>query len=200
MFVLVNQILIGQTIDSVQVKLKYGADDPDLKFYMMANKIDLYKIKIANSTSRPVKFTIVSKEIWDGNITKVDTLMSAKYFNKLSLNTGDSLNLSVLTSHITSDSIRFNFDFNRAGSTYVKFSKSKSESYSLRDGVLSNGRQIKLSSNGVYPLLVYSLPYEDPKYPGYLFYCKLTGENISPLDWYEKYGIKHYIIFDLITE
>lgn len=199
LFTLINICAYSQTIDSLILNTKYGPTDPDLMFYFRTNNIDLYKINISNKVDNTSKFTLVSTEVSNGEISKRDTIFSWVDNKSFILGKNMDLSFNVLTQDVKTDSVRFSFDFKNY-STYTYFSKINTNTYSLRDGLLSSGENVKIGRKGVFPILVYSLPYEDPKKPGYLFYCKLTGENINPKDWYANYGIKHYIIFDLIVE
>lgn len=199
LFIFVAIGVNGQTKDSLRITIKYGADDPDLRFYMMSNNHDLFKIGLHNDCKESIKISIICKEIKEGVLIQKDTLTSWKYFPKLVLKSLDSLNLSVLTSHITKDSLRFNFEFDKGGSISYHASKLNSDLYSLRDAINSDNSQVKLPK-GSSTFLVYSLPYVDPKNPNILYYCELTARGVSPENWYKEYGIKHYIIFDLMLD
>lgn len=198
-FISVVVLCLGQDKDSLIVNLKYGPTDPDLRFYFSTNNIDLFKVNIKNTSSQQAKVSLLSKEVWNGEVRKIDTVFSWKNDKYFTLKENSNLVFSVLAKEYNSDSIRFNFEFEKYMKT-AYFKKTKTNHYSLRDGVLSLGENVKKSNKGIYPLLVYSLPYEDSKNPGYLYYCKLTGNDIDPKNWFREYGIKHYIIFDLVLE
>ena len=51
--------------------------------------------------------------------------------------------------------------------------------------------------NKTMPFFVYSLPYEDPKRPGYMFYCELTAKGIPPEKWWNKYKVPHFIVVEM---
>lgn len=77
-FVFVCSIANGQTNDSLYINLKYRPSDPDLLFYFSTRNIDLYKIKISNNLEYNFRFTLVSNDIWNGEILKRDTIFSWK--------------------------------------------------------------------------------------------------------------------------
>ena len=69
--------------------------------------------------------------------------------------------------------------------------------YSLRDGLVTNESFKNIATNTTMPLFVYSLPYEDPKQPGYKYYCALTADGVPPDKWWDKYKVEHYIIVEM---
>ena len=90
------------------------------------------------------------------------------------------------------------FKFKGLFSTTRKYKTTEANNYSTRD--LSNGEETKIQIGKTFPLIAYSLPYKDPKYPGYLFYCELTKEGFPPEKWGEKFNLEHYIVFEMKFE
>lgn len=183
----------------MQIKLKYGASDPDFQFYLSSNRIDLFKVVIKNPSSRTLKLMFRKTEYLDGNKSNVDTIANWKYNKLLNIAPKDSLQFSVLTSHITKDSLRFNFNYS-GGSFYTHSSKLDSEMYSLRDAQESHGIDKKISSKSISPILACTQPYPNPNNPNMFHYCPITAEGVEIPHWYNHYGIKHYVIFDLTSE
>lgn len=192
--------LVAQPYDSLRIHIDYGATDPDLRFYMRSNDIEFFKIKISNTSQKQVKLFLVSKAVKAGQVVRVDTINSWQDHPRFLLNSSDSVQFSAMTSHITDDSLRFNFEMDKGGGFYIYASKLKSDDYSFRDALNSDGSDVHFPFNESKPFLVYALPYIDPKYPNRLNYCELTNDGIVPDEWFTRYGIAHYIIFELKAE
>lgn len=95
-------------------------------------------------------------------VLAVHTVFTWKENKTFVVEKGKEINFSLLTDDFVKDSLRINFNFPNYGSSREN-SKMKSNMYSLRDGISSHEKDVKISSKGSVPLLVYSLPYEDPK-------------------------------------
>ena len=187
----------AQTIDSIEAKANYGSTISDVQLLMELDKIDFYKVSFKNFHFDNGYFLITSKEYLNGKVTKSDTLLSAGYAKKyFTLNKTDTSTTLILITKPLNDSILFNYRISGLSLTR-KYKRINSEDYSLRDGLITNEEFKKIPVNRTIPLFVYSLPYEDPKQPGYKFYCALTANGIPPEKWWEKYGVKHYIVVEL---
>ena len=47
------------------------------------------------------------------------------------------------------------------------------------------------------PFLVYTLPYEED---GYLLYCQLAQSNVPVSEWFTKFKIAHFVVYNLVVE
>jgi hypothetical protein len=47
------------------------------------------------------------------------------------------------------------------------------------------------------PFLVYTLPYESE---GYLLYCDLAHSKVPVSEWFAKFKIKHFVVYNLVVE
>ena len=137
-------------------------------------------------------FMLTSNEFWEGKSVKIDTITNTKTFRMK--NERDTLRIRVMSKKTCSDTVKFQFNFPRY-SISRNFKTTSKDTYSLRD--ITANKEQTFAANEPINLLVYSLPYEDPNYPGYLFYCELSREGIPPEQWGEKFGVKHYIIFKI---
>lgn len=48
-----------------------------------------------------------------------------------------------------------------------------------------------------FPLLVYTLPYVKD---GFLYYCDLAQSKVPPAEWFKKFGIRHFVVYQLTIE
>ena len=184
----------GQKSDSLSLKIDYGVKSEEFQDYLLMKYIDFYKVKVSDTSLKDKSFIIISKEYWNKKLTKTDTVVTLSDRKIAS----DSLKFNIITERIDKDSLQIYFSFNGLFSTTKKFKTTEANNYSARD--LSDGLVTKFEYGKSFPLIVYSLPYKDPKYPGYLFYCELSREGIPPEQWGEKFNLEHYIIFEMKFE
>lgn len=189
---------IAQTLDSLFAKAEYGSKIKDVQLLMRIDSIDYYRVSfLPKHLKKQTYLMFYTKEYWKGKVVKSDTLFTTEMAKEyLSLKDVDSTkNLSLLTKP-KGDSITFHY--NLLGLEFKKNYKRKhNDQYSLRDGLVTNEKFKSIPVNKTLPLFVYSLPYEDPKRPGYLFYCELTALGIPPDKWWDKYKIEHYIVVEM---
>ncbi|MGF1636478.1 MAG: hypothetical protein ACFCUU_05350 [Cyclobacteriaceae bacterium] len=177
--------------DSIKVQVS-GVESKELRDYYNFEGIDYFKFKIIGNGIENQFFIVTSHEYSDGKQIKNDTLANTK-MHRLK-NFKDTLDIRVICKKI--DSLTTKIQFHLPRFTITKnFKTLAKDTYKLRDAT-SNGEQT-IAATEAMNLLVYSLPYEDPKYPGYLQYCELSREGIPPEKWGDKFGVKHYIIFKL---
>ena len=188
----------GQTMDSISVKAEYGFKNEELKMLMDIEQVDYYKVTFQNKQLEGNPYLLfTTMEYVKGVLIKKDTLVSQDFAKEyLKFKNIDSTTALSLVTKPKGDSITFHY--NLLG---VQFSKNYKrlvrDDYSLRDGLVTNESYKSIPVNTVLPLFVYSLPYEDPKQPGYLFYCALTADGVAPDKWWDKYKVEHYIIVEM---
>lgn len=188
-FLLPFSLVFGQNIDSIKLKVN-GVESRELLDFYRFSAIDYFKLELSGNDIKEKYFLFTSNEYWNGSMTKVDTIANTKKHGFK--NKKDTLEIRVMSKKTSSDSVRFLFHF-PSFSTPREYQTTVKDTYSLRD-ITSRGEQI-FSKQDVIDMLVYSLPYEDPSRPGYLFYCELSREGIPPERWGEKFGVEHYIVF-----
>ena len=187
----------AQRTDSTQLKLTYGSEISEINALFNLEHVDYFKITSRDTSLKNQYFSFTTKEYWDKNLVKIDTLLRGAGAESISYGKNDtSLVFSLMTKAKNNDTIDFSYNLFKYG-TLRPYKKMNSDNYSLRDAINSNGKFVSVPKNKSFPLLVYSLPYKDPKYPGYLFYCELTANGVPPEKWGEKYGVEHYIIVEL---
>lgn len=184
-------VSLAQGSDSVTLEVN-TVESRELLDYYRFEGIDYYKMQVSGESIGDQYFILSSMEYWNGKLSKVDTIANTKMYRMK--NGTDTLGIRVLSKKTDSDTIKFQFYLPRF-STTRKFPTIHKNTYSLRD-ITSNGKEIFVATDPI-KVLVYSLPYEDPERPGYLFYCELSREGTPPEKWGEKFGVEHYIVFKL---
>ena len=184
-------ILPAQNLDSVKLKVG-GVESRELLEYYRFEGIHYFDLRIIGTGIKNQYFVLTCNEFWGSKSMKMDTIANTKTFQMK--NGKDTLGIRVMSKKISSDTTKF--QFNLPGfSTIRKFKTTQKDTYSLRD-ITSKGEQTFAPDEPIN-LLVYSLPYEDPEKPGYLYYCELSREGVPPEKWGEKFGVQHHIIFKI---
>jgi hypothetical protein len=70
--------------------------------------------------------------------------------------------------------------------------------YSLRADIQGYKKQkASIPVGRKFPLLVYTLPYVKD---GFLYYCDLAQSKVPPAEWFKKFGIRHFVVYQLTIE
>ncbi len=198
LFILAASLTVhAQKPDSTWVTLEYGSEHREIRELFRMQEIDFYKFSTKDIRLKEYYFLLVAKEYRGEELVRKDTLLTDQIRKELSFGKTDSvLSFSLMTQPKSKDSILFSFNLHRFG-TKKRYSKEPVDTYSLRDAINSHGKPVKVPIGQSFPLWVYSLPYEDPAHPGYLFYCALTADGVPPDQWGKKYGVKHLLIIEV---
>ena len=137
------------------------------------------------------------EEIWDGKIVS-DTIgldsknIGIKQFETLK----DSIFKMKIVSKLTNNNkLKMTFKFPRFSVT-KKYDAIKSDDYSLRN--LAEESNLKIGYNEKFYLLAYILPYE--REDGSKSWCEVGTSGDAIEKWGEKFGIKHYLLFEMKFE
>ncbi|MCU0449078.1 MAG: hypothetical protein MUC97_04420 [Bernardetiaceae bacterium] len=182
--------------DSTKIQLNWGVNDPALQDFYRATNVYYFRLTATDSALREQPFRLVVKEYKHRQLQSTDTLFAEVPADYLSSATGQ-VEIRLLCRYRNLDTVEFHFFYPRM-STRKMFRTLARDTYSLRDAINSDGQPVSFPVGQARPLWVYSLPYEDPKRPGYLFYCELTARGVPPERWGEHYGVPHYIIVELL--
>jgi hypothetical protein len=188
----------AQTTDSVIIQNAYGTEDKEVRDLIYFLNIDIYKLKIIFPSTANRKVILSYIEYKKGKINRQAKIFDDK--NAPALYFTPKLNDSTFSFKVFSqlknpDSVDIMVMYPGITKT-LSFKTEKRNDYSMRDAILSNGkRQTQVGLNQKFPLLVYSLPYEDPAKPGRKDYCGLSKEGVPPEMWWDKYKVPHYIVF-----
>lgn len=191
-FVSFNYMGLAQEQEKITISSEYGPKSQELLDYYRFQGVDYFKMKIKGSTLAEKKFMIISKEYWNSKVSKIDTSVNS---GRMGIKAGtNEFEMTVISKKENKDSAKFMFSFPRFLTTKY-FRTMPTDSYSLRDPF--NGKEYEYKANETIMLLVLSLPYKDPKNPGWTSYCELSSKGVPPSEWGEKYGIEHYITFEM---
>lgn len=194
-FFIFSIICKSQESAGIKLIINQGVESSELQDLLKFKEIDYFTIIVTGEELKGKKFAIVSKEYWDKDLKNTDTIADLSKTPIPGLN-NDTLITKILAEKSDNDSLRISFNFKRLFGVTKKYKTTTLNTYSTRN--LSNGKNVNINLGESFPLLVYTLPYENPEYPGWLFYCELTRDGVATEDWGEKYNLKHYVVFEMI--
>jgi hypothetical protein len=185
----------SQKQDSLQVKINWGVESKELQDFYRFENLDYFLINTQGAIIKGKYYKIILKEYWHKNLLRTDTLVNTRKM-KMPLK-AEELSFKLMSKKVEPDSVKLmlifpNFMIGR------KYKTTKANTYSLRD--ISNGKAIHHHISKPLTLFAYSLPYQDPKQPGWLLYCELSKEGIPPEKWGKKFNIEHYLTLDIVFE
>jgi len=170
-----------------------------MEFLQFMN-IDKYTIALSDSSLKGKVAHIRLREFTNGKVTRVEDFLEKKKYAPLYMfDKEDSIfQFRVWTRKALTDTLQIFFRFKRHSVT-KRFKVLGSNDYSLRNPIETH-EVPRIPKSTFTPFLVYSLPYVDPERPGYLQYCTLTADGISPEKWGEVFKIPHYILMEIKFE
>jgi len=187
-------LMYGQTKSStadIKMISDYGSKDQELTRILKFQNIDYYNVKFTGQKLKGKYFSMYCKEIWDGEVRKIDTLINSKANSSVGQIKEDTLTLTALGRRVE-DKLKLSFRFPMMGLNR-KYDAIISDDYSLRD----IGIDIKIKINESFPAFTYILPHIEGDW---LNYCGVANSGGNVTEWGKKFKIKHYLVFEMKFE
>ena len=180
--------------NTVKVTTKYP-ENRDLIYLLRFHGIDFIKNEFTGENLQGKYFTLRCKNIWNGEITKIDTIVSSELFKSIGWRQipFDTLSLNLLGSKV-GDSLKV--DFNFTFSTVKKYKAADSDFYS-RYSLRPVMRENVIELNKFTPVFVYMLPYVQGNAR---MYCAVEQSGHDIEAWGKQFNIEHYMIFEIMFE
>jgi hypothetical protein len=189
-----SQFAFGQLkSDDADIKMisEYGSKNSEVTNILQFQNIDYFRVKFVGRKLKGKYFTMYCKEMWDGKVKNIDTLVNSKKNTRIGQIQDDTLALTVFGNRVDSK-LKLFFRFPMVGLN-KKYDAIASDDYSLRD----IGTDIKIKANITFSAFAYILPYEEGKWK---MYCAVADSGEKVEDWGKKFKIKHYLIFEMKFE
>jgi len=194
-FILFGAILLSSVHSEAQTAItmntKGSFDNKELRELLSFYDTDYYKVNLEGAL-RGRNFTIVSKEIWNGRIRKIDTLFNSSQ-NEIFRLKSDTLRFAVMAAKTEEKKLRVRFSFDRF-SVVRNYKSTKSDMYSLRDF----GTQLKPEIGKSFYAFSYILPAEHSD--GSSSWCEVDAAGDDVENWGKKFKIAHYLLFEMRFE
>ena len=185
------------TTTDLKMETEYASDNVEIRDILSFEGIDYMKLKFIGKELKGKSYKLSVKEIWDGKIVSDTTVLDSK---SLGVKQFETLNdtvfkMKVISKLTNENKLKMTFKFPRFSVT-KKYDAIKSDDYSLRN--LADESNLAIGYNKKFYLLAYILPYE--REDGSKSWCEVgtAGDDIEK--WGEKFGIKHYLLFEMIFE
>ena len=201
LFVLYYISTFSQNLDSTELKIITGSKIIELNELFKSEEIDYFKLESKDIKLRNYFFQFSIKEFFDKKLVRNDSLLKDYDFDKSKTgysNTDTNFIITLMKRNVNRDTSLFIFSFQNTGlRTFIYDKKIPYENYSTRDFLMSYEELVNVPIEKTFPLFVYTLPYENPKYPGFKFYCELSKNGVPPEKWMDVYGVRHLMIIYL---
>ena len=164
-------------------------ESDDLHDLLSFENIDFFKVTFSGEALIDKDYLMVSKEIWNGVTTKIDTFVNTAAVEYLPKISNDTFTIKVLAKKTFDNYLKLSFKFPGFG-TQIKRRAINSDDYSLRDV----GTKMTINSNQNFYAFAYILPYETERMK---MWCAVedSGEDIE--NWGQQFGIEHYVLFEM---
>ncbi len=192
----ISIVSFGQNSDTdLKMSTDYTLNNDDLWRVLSFEGIQFQKAIFTGSNLKNKSFHLKVKEIWDGEIVSDSTIANSatlpfEQFKKIN----DTIFEIKVVSKLTSDNkLKMDFNFPRF-SVPREFKAHKTvDSYSLRN--LVSESKLEIDYNKPFVLFAYILPYH--RDDNSASYCDVGSSGKDIENWGKKFGIKHYLIFEL---
>lgn len=175
---------------------EFGSDNSEIRDILQFEGIEYMKLSFKGKELANKGFHLTVKEIWDGKIKSDSTITNSRtipveQFQKIN---DTVFNFRIISKLTPENQLKMTFKFPRF-STTRSFDAVKSKDYRLRNVAEVSANEIKYGEK--FYLLAYILPYEKD---GYKYWCAVESSGKDIESWGKEFGIKHYLVFEMIFE
>ena len=181
----------------LKMESEYSSDNEEIRDILSFEGIDYMKLKFSGDQLKGKSYQLSVKEIWDGKIVSDTTVIDSKSIGVKQFETlSDTVfKIKVISKHTVDNQLKMTFKFPRFSIT-KKYDAIDSDNYSLRN--LVDESNLEIGYDKSFYLLAYILPYE--REDGSLSWCDVGTSGDAIEKWGEKFGIKHYLLFEMKFE
>lgn len=183
--------------DSLMMVSDYSAENKELFDLLRFKNIDYYKISFKGIDLKSKTYKITVKEIWKGKLKSQSIVFDSKEMAEMNLDkVADTvLKLKVISEIIPNNKLKVSFMFPRFGIT-KQYNAIKSDEYSLRN--LADESKLPIGYEKSFHFLAYILPYK--RSDGSKSWCEVGSNGKDIENWGKKFGIRHYLLFEMKFE
>jgi hypothetical protein len=191
-----NEVASKKT-SGLKMESEYSSDNEEIRDILSFEGIDYMKLKFSGDHLKGKSYRLSVKEIWDGTIVSDTIIINSKTIGYKQFETlSDTVfKMKVISKRTNDNQLKMTFKFPRFSIT-KKYDAIDSDNYSLRN--LVDESNLEIDYNKSFYLLAYILPYE--REDGSLSWCDVGTSGNDIENWGEKFGIKHYLLFEMKFE
>ena len=187
----------AQQKNDLKMVSNYGTDNKELLDLFRFENIDYYKIDFTGSELKGKTYVITVKEIWDGKTKSEKTVFNSKDLAEAGLDKvkDTTLKIKVMSKLTPKNKLKVTFAFDRFSNT-KEYDAIDSKDYSLRN--LVDESKLPISYGEKFYFMAYILPYK--RKDGSSSWCEVGSSGKDIENWGKKFGIKHFLLFEMKIE
>ncbi|MFT4611624.1 MAG: hypothetical protein ACJA1H_002078 [Glaciecola sp.] len=188
-----NYVNVSTTSD-LKMTTDYGSENLEIRDLLRFEGIDYMKIDFSGKNLKGKSYHLTVKEIWNGKVVSDTTVLDSKNLGVKQFETlKDSVfNMRVISKLTYQNKLKLTFKFPRFSIT-KEYDAIDSNEYSLRN--LVDESNLKIGYHDTFYFLAYILPYE--REDGSKSWCDVGSSGDAIETWGEKFGIEHYLLFEM---
>ena len=189
-----NISIAQETENKIRMTSNYSSANSEIRDILQFEGIEYLKLKFHDHELKDKSYKLSVKEIWDGVIVRDTTVFNSKSIGIKQFETvGDSiLSIKVISKLTRDNKLKMTFKFPRFSIT-KEFDAIETDDYSLRNIAEESNMTIRYDEH--FYLLAYILPYE--REDGSKSWCDIGTSGNDIENWGERFGIKHYLLFEM---
>lgn len=194
---IVMTLLFGQNNKNrIVLTTDKTVDDSDITRLLRFEGIQFLKMSFNGDELVNKSYHITVKEIWDGKIKSESDIINSTTspVEKYKRISDTIFTIDIISKLTLKNKLKMSFHF-PGFTTERQFDAIESDDYSLRNLVEVNKTKIELGKK--FYLLAYILPYEKD---GVSYWCAVENSGKVIENWGKEFGIKHYLVFEMIFE
>lgn len=194
---LVNCAFAQNTNQGLKMTSTYGSDNKEILDLQRFEGIDFYRIKFSGDELKAKTYKITVKEIWGGKVKSEKTVIDTKDLANAGLDkVGDTtLNMKVMSRVMPNNKLKVSFMFDRFSNT-KEYKALKTNDYSLRN--LADESKLPIGYGEKFYFMASILPFE--RADGSKSWCEVGSNGKDIENWGKKFGVKHYLLFEMKFE
>ena len=186
-----------QKTQLLKMKSTSGSDNKDLLDLLRFEGVDFHQIKFSGNDLKGKTYKITVKEFWGGKLKSEQKVIDTKDLSDAGLDkiTDTTLNMKVIAKMTPQNKIKISFISDRFSNT-KEYKAIKSDDYSLRN--LADESKLPIGYGQNFYFMAMILPYE--REDGSKSWCEVGSNGKDIENWGKKYGVKHYLLFEMKFE
>ncbi|GAB4020819.1 hypothetical protein GCM10028808_63690 [Spirosoma migulaei] len=188
---------LAQRSDSTAVKAVYGSANTELQELMSFIGVEKHHLELSDPGLKGRFFKLTAQEYRHGVAQPEENLTSRQ--DLFQLDSSGKLSFDVYARALDATTLEAFFRFARVGQRkQYKAEAGQAGQYSFRTDILAYSQgKAKIPVGKKFTFLVYTLPY---KKDGYYLYCALAQSQVPIEQWYARFGVKHFVAYQLLIE
>lgn len=180
--------------EDLKMTSEYVGDNLELGDILQFQGIEYMKLKFSGEELKDKRYQLRVKEFWNGKL-----VADSVFFNSADIGieafekVNDSiLSMKVIATHTHENKLKLQFRFSRF-SILKTYDAIDSDDYSLRN--IAEESRMPIGYGKDFYLLAYILPYE--REDGSKSWCDVGSSGKDIENWGKKFGIEHYVLFEM---